>query len=153
MCISSQFSIHAKPQPLRMHTSVRSFILSFICYLFDLHPGVGILKALRLQQSLKDILCPCSTYVLIPSLLTENESGFQCFLICLPSWNHCISLMHKALQRGVLFVAWGALTVTSHPVRLQKCPCLLSMWLCTSTWHQANDILEEMTFKTFSFMM
>lgn len=54
MCILSQFLIHAKSQRLGVCTSVRSFILSFICYLLDLHPGVGTLKVLSLQQSIED---------------------------------------------------------------------------------------------------
>lgn len=54
MYILSQFSMHAKPQPLGVEC-VQVFMFSFIHYLLDFHPNIRTFKVLRLQQSIKDM--------------------------------------------------------------------------------------------------
>lgn len=132
-----------------------SFIHSFIHLLFiGSPPWCRYFKSTQsAAEHRRQVLCPCGAYVMVLSLFTENESGFQYLLISSPSWSHCFTLKYEALRRRALFVVWGALMGTSHPVRPQKCHCSLLLWLYTSIWHQVNDILEKMTLKAFSFTM
>lgn len=108
------FLIHAKSQCLGVCTSAHSFIhLLFI----GSPPWCRYFESTRsAAEHKRQVLCPCGAYVMVLSLFTENESGFQYLLISSPSWNHCFTLKYEALRRRALFVAWGALMGTSHPV-------------------------------------
>ena len=129
-----------------MHTSVHSFRLSFICCILALHPGVGTLKVLRLQQSIKDIYSAPAVHIFwffpyslkISLVLVFSEKAHLPEITALAC---SMRLFEEELLLWLGEPSWWQATLGSRSATA------LIPQLCSSTWHQANDVFQKMTQK------